>query len=523
MNARLHALFEKTWRDSTRVLFGRELAGLEKYDSWLSEYLLPVSARKSAVSGREVILAKDSYPKRARFVSSDEVVFNRKYSLGINEIKDIDSIAEPLQGQFEYTGNRILGNSASVESSDIVMDSQFVYGSTNIEQSSYIYKSYMMRRGSRNVFGSGWTANGEFLARVVAGINLKRCFESHGISDCSDLYFSFYCQGCHEMLFSFGQKNRSHCIGNLALPKDKYRSIKSKLLSEAADSLEKNGRFDSLFQMVSGKPHPPALGQSALAGPGPPDMAAIERSFASAMSLLLGKPPANLKSLEKWLGRHTIGLEPVRTVFGTRTYRPLDFGAYSKMPMERMVTTPELFELGKSVALGEESLGGLERIRDSLGEIAYFTGEFLEGENRNIIEAPIALHSVNVYKGYESTYSENTGMTSMSLHSKFAYGCNRIIDSQFCVDCYNSLYLNRCFEMDSCTKCTDSLFCHNSEGLQDCMFCFNMKGSRHCIGNNELPKGKYASVRSAIAGQIAGELAGKKSLGWDIYSIGAGK
>ena len=104
---------------------------------------------------------------------------------------------------------------------------------------------------------------------------------------------------------------------------------------------------------------------------------------------------------------------------------------------------------------------------------------------------------------------------------KFVYGCSRIVESQFSMKCYDSLYLNRCFELDSCIKCADSYFCHNSEALQDCMFCFNMKGRRHNIGNTQLEKDAYAKAKDALVLQMAGELSKTGRLKWNIYNIGA--
>ncbi len=520
MENTLKQALDRAWDSTCRVLFGQELGELEEYADWLGEYLPKTTRRKSHVSGKEVILAKDAYPKVARFISEDELVMNKDYALDINQIKDIDLLIEALQEKCEYTGNRYLGNSAFVESSDIILDSQYVYNSTNIEQSSYIYSSYMMRRKSKNIFGSGWTANGDFLVRVIAGINLHRCFESHFVSDSGDMYFCFNCDACHDALFSFGQKNKHHIIGNLPLPKDKHAQLKAKLLAEVSEQIKKDKKFSSLYGLVPDK----APSSVPRISPRPDKeikkMQAIENAFSSTYEVLLKKKPPSIEILENWLGQNTIGLEEVQTPLGDWTYLPLNFGIVSEIPRKRLVTVDESFELGR-LHLEETSLSSLSRLIESLGSIAFFSAEYKQGENQNIIKSPLVLHSINVYKGYESTYSEHTGLTSLSLHSKFVYGCNRIIDSQFCLKCYNSLYLNRCLELDACLKCSDSYFSHNCEGLSDAMFCFNIKGKRNVIGNTEVPKDKYLALKNALLGQISEELERKKTLKWNIFNIGA--
>jgi hypothetical protein len=73
--------------------------------------------------------------------------------------------------------------------------------------------------------------------------------------------------------------------------------------------------------------------------------------------------------------------------------------------------------------------------------------------------------------------------------------------------------------MDTSTKCADSMFCHNSEGLQDAIFCFNTKGKRHAIGNAEFLVDAYKKVKDALIEQMASELIKNKGLKYDIFNI----
>ena len=123
----------KAWKSTCRVLFGRELSGeLGDYEPYLSEYMLPSSICKSHLSGQPVKLSSGCYSPNARFVSSDEVKFNRDYKLSINEIKDIDSILSSLQHNAEYAGNLVLGNSSHTENSDMILNSHFEIGRAHV-------------------------------------------------------------------------------------------------------------------------------------------------------------------------------------------------------------------------------------------------------------------------------------------------------------------------------------------------------------------------------------------------------
>ena len=518
MDATLERALEKSWNSTCRVLFGREIGPLGKYRKWLSVHLPKSARRESHLSGKEVILAMDAYPKSARFVSESELTQNREYGLGINDIKDIDSVIGALRGQCEYAGNRFLGNSSYVEASDIVIDSQYVNNSTNVEESMYVDSSFMVRRGSKYAFGSGYFGQSEFLVRVIGSFNSKRCFESYFVPDSSDVYFCESCFGSRELLFCFGQRSASYRIGNLQLPKDKYLQLKAKLLGEVASELEKEGRFPTLLELVGESPA--NADEIELDGEkAERNMAAIEKGFASTGSVVLRKSLGSITQYEKWLAKNTVNLVPARTAFGREAYCPKDFAYVNSVPKGRMANYAEMMALGKK-SLEEKEVQTLSAIRKAIGKIGYFTLELYVGENSNYIASPLVYHGTNIYKTYDATYADNIGVCFLALNSKYAYGSYRILESQFSMKCYNSLYLNRCLELDSCSKCADSYFCHNSEALTDCMFCFNMKGRRHTIGNTQFSKDAYSKAKASLVSQMAEELEKKKSLKWDIFGVG---
>ena len=514
----LDAKLEKAWESACKVLLGQEIGPLSDYRDWLCKYQTKGTKRKSSVSGKDVWLASGAYPPGARVIAADELQQNKSYSLNMNQIKDIDSILDAISEKCEYTGNRHLGNSAFIESSDQLFDSQYVQNSTNIQESTYVSDSFMIRRHSKYVFGSGYLGESEFMVRVVGTFNCKRALESYFVPDCSDTYFSHSCYGSHEIMFCFGVRSAMHAIGNLALPKEKYLSLKKKLLSEIAAELVKEKSFPALFELV---PAAPGKLPHIKVEPEPPgNMAPVEKGFASTCRVVLKKElPGGIKDYEGWLSENTVVVKEASTPFGGTTVYPEGFTVYPLFPAKRRANIKELMALGE-IALDEKEIQSLGGIRKALGKIGYFTAEFESGDNYNNILS-IAYHAGDLYKLYDGTYAENNAVGFMALNSKYTYGCNRPLESEFALKCYNSVYLKRCLELDSCQKCADTYFSHNCEALSECMFCFNMKGTRHSIGNTEFPKEKYLAVKDAVLGQIFAELEKKKSLKWNIYNIGA--
>ncbi|MCX6769940.1 MAG: hypothetical protein NT051_04655 [Candidatus Micrarchaeota archaeon] len=514
----LDAKLDSAWRSACRVIFGRDIGALAKYRDWLAEGGMGKASRKSHTSGKDVAVAFDAFPSSARFASAEEIGQNKSYGIGMNDMKDIDSLVAALSEKCEYAGNRHLGNSAHVESSDIVIDSQYVRDSTNVEESQYVDSSFMIRKGSKHIFGCGALGNGEFLVRVHDSYGQKRSFESTMVGTSSDCYFCHNVIGSHDMMFCFGQRNKSYCIGNTPLPKEKYLELKKKMLAEIAGMLERDGRLPSLQELL------PAAVQSKPILSLAPDkhlqnMAQIEKGFAATCNILLKRQPGSIKEYEGWLSERTIGVYEAATPFGGTTHVPKTMPVLKDFPKARRVTAAEAMELAKLQAK-EAGFGSLKQTLEAVGEVAYFTSELRDGENANLIAYPHAYHVVNAYKGYDGVYAENVALSSMALNSKFVYGCHRVLESQFSLKCYNSQYLNRCLELDSCNRCADSYFCHNSEALTDCMFSFNMKGARHTVGNTALQKEEYAKVKDALLGQIADEFVKSKGLARSVFEVG---
>ncbi|MCX6769619.1 MAG: hypothetical protein NT051_02980, partial [Candidatus Micrarchaeota archaeon] len=393
----------------------------------------------------------------------------------------------------EYSGNRHLGNTAYADSSDLITDSQYTFLSNRIQNCSHVFACYLIRRGCKYAFGCGWHGECEFTMRVLGSYLMKRCFECSGSSSSSDLYFCHTCHGCSDIMFSFGQQNKSHMIGNLPLPKDKYAAIKSKLVGEIAERLIQDRHFPSHLSIV-----PNVRAKLPKISPIEPkdelNPGIIRKGFASTYHVIFKREPAGkMEDYGPWLEQGGMHTSVIETPYGTKIPIAENYNMYERMPRKRIVSLAELFELGK-IQMPSSCLEGLPAALEAVKENFYFTSEFIRGNSRNLNYTPAAFNAVNSFRGFDSTNADNTAYATLALNSKYTYGGNWTLESEFCIKCYNSNHLARCLEMDGCSKCADSYFCHNCEGLTDCMFCFNMKGARHCIGNTQLSKEERRSI-----------------------------
>ena len=510
------------------AIFREEAGSLADCAAWLADSTEPISRQKSSFSGKEVISAPTEYGNGAKWLSFDEVDFSRKFGpLSINEIKDIDSLLSAIEERMHYSGNIVFGNSGHIENSSNVNDSFYIYECGRLGNSKYLAYSTMGRL-DEDCFGCNIIGESSYCIKCHRAYRNKRSFELLRCQNCSDCHYSHGLESCKNCMFCFNVESRSHSVGNLALPAEKYELIKSKLLSEMAEELRSKKKLPSLLEII-GKSRKAKLpdGVSKAAGAQEhQDKGKIEEAFLKTTSVLFGRPLAGgIDSYSAWLSRHTRPLEKCRSAAsGRELFMPVL--AYTPhLPKDRVLGIEEAMFAGERAHLDEteaETLS-LGNAHERIGKLAYFNVDLREGKNQNVIDCAICFDSSNCYRSCLPVYTKYCAYSFWPRSCQYLFGCDSPFDSAFCINCYSCTQLTRCFEIDCCGYCSDAYFCHNCENLHDAMFCFNAKNRRFSIGNSELAQDKYKAVKGMLLSQIADELAKKKDLKLDIYNIACRK
>lgn len=519
MESQVYNELNKAWKSTCKVIFGEEIGDLKEYEGWITSFLPPVAKRKSYISGKDVALVTpsiDKYCKDAKIISADEWK-EKKVELNVNEIKDIDGIVEAISEKWEYCGDIILGNSKFIKGSSLITNSNYIYDSYDVSDSNYVGYSTFLRKQSSYCFG-GMGPNNEFLIRGICA-NVKRGLEAILSLNSSDIYFTHNCNNCSNLMFSFNLKNKKNCIGNLQLTPDKYKELKSKLIVEIREELKRNKVLPSIFDL-SGNRKPDIKIDILKESEQKFDISPIEKSFTSTCKVIFQKELDGIQNYEKYLSKHIELIEELRSPFGSIVSQRSE--PFIKYPRNKLVSETEAYELVK-FPLNENETSSFEKIKDNINKISYFVGPLKEGNVYNYKGSYLMIDSANLYKTSDANTSEYCGVNNMALHSKYVFGCWRILDSQFSINCHNSIRLIRCFEVDSSSDCSDTYFTHNCEGLSDAMFCWNTKAKRYAIGNFQLPRDQYKKIKDMLVEQMADEILKKKELKWDIFNIGCGR
>ncbi len=528
MGSPTYDALNKAWKSTCRVLFGQEAGELSACREWLEEYPDRIRNGKSSLSGEEVALSLNGYSTGARFAAYDEIDFGKKFEpLSINQLKDIDSIAQAIGERAVYTGNVVLGNSSHVETSTNISNSHFVLGCRTANDSKYVAHSIYVRR-SEYCFGLDGADKCTHVVKSM-GAEMTRCFECHMVEVLADCHYCAKVQNAHDCMFCFGVENGAYKIGNTSLPKEKYLPLKKKLLSEIAGEIERSGKVFSLLEILEQAQDCPRDRKIGFARVPPEkfDVAPIDAAFGKTAALLFGRSLGGIDEYSGFLQKHVPKNLPAKSALsGTEvlvcSYRThlLKLHDYRK----RMATDDEMREIGK-IQLPQEVVEKLEidsgRLVEALHPVAYANLDKIAGRVSNILDATVSIEAQDCMHGSAFTWSKKCAYCFWASVSESIFGSFCVFDSSFCMKCYQSKKMARSFECDGCDSCADGYFLHNCENVRDSMFCFNAKNLSNAVGNAPLAPEQYRKVKGAIVAQLADELEKKKDLKWDIFNVGA--
>ena len=517
---------DKEWRSACKIVLGGEIGGLDEYSSWLSGMNDPLVVRSSSISGKPVSFSNGEYCPGSKAIGMEEIDFMKKFEpLSINDMKDIDSLVSAVQERAYYCGNIVIGNSKFVEDSSEVSDSFYVYKSVRISGCKNVAYSQWMRM-SEGIFGTNEGGETKHCIRCGIVYRNQRSFELLIGGNTSDSYYSYGLEDCHDCIFSFNLIGKGHCIGNVQLSPDKYSSLKKKLLSELREKLIKEKSLPSLMELIrQGKPeHSSAL--AAVNGLIPSrrdeDKARLEEAFTNTASIVVGRPLSGIDKYSRWLSSHTIVPHDSKSVLSGTVLQMSDYPVMKDLPKSRIVTQEEALVLGERLKADAKlsEAASLSNAVEIMQGIAYFPPERRLGTYKNLVACQWGSQSADCYRTVVASHDKCCGYNAWPRNSERIFGSGLVFHSEFCFKCFDGVNLRRCLEMDSSRECSDSLFCHNVEGLQDCMFCFNVKNKKHAIGNAEVGKEAYFDVKKMVLDWVGTELETRRELPLTIFNVG---
>lgn len=510
---------DSAFRGLCKIMFGREVGGLLEFEPYLKEAMMPYMIVKSSTSGKDVYLSSPHYPKNGKFASLAEAEKLPSAKISINDIKDVDSLFRAASESMVYTGSKMFGRSHNVALVDNAIDCIDVYYSHNVRN---VKKGAFIScvRESECVFGIPAFPKINYSMRCLEGINVNRMFETYYTNYSSDMYYSFNCYNCSDVMFGFNLRGKRHMIGNVQLVPDEYTKLKSKLTSEIADELEKKKRAFSISDLAWMAYKDRKGEEEGELIPTVPAPAAVEKAFSSASKIVLGAERKGIKQYASYLQERALPVKKLKGKFGSPVYRP-ETPPVNTLPAKSICTREEAMKENKPLVGQEQLQLPLRKLAALVAAKASFTLEMEEGATRDVPEITQAIDSTECWSSWDATNSSRSACSTGIIQSKYIFGGYfRVLDSEFCINCYDIVKAKRCFEVDSSSSCGDCYFCHNIEGCEECILCYNVKGMRYAVLNTQLPKEEYMRIKKMLLEYVNKELDSKKKVSRSIFRLG---
>jgi hypothetical protein len=239
---------EKAFSQTTGLLLGKKLSGIEDYAGYLSKHVPMNEIHPSALSGSRTIscgyrvhmLKLHDFSKR--MATDDELRGIGKVGVGEGALGrlsvDAETAANVLHPVAYMNLDKVAGQAINLRDCSVVINAQDCYcGSafTWCKKCAYCFWSSV----SEQVFGSACVFDSSFCVKCFYSKKMTRAFECDGCESCSDAYFSHNCENVRDSMFCFNAKNLTYAIGNGVLEQDKYKEIKAALIAQLAGELEK--------------------------------------------------------------------------------------------------------------------------------------------------------------------------------------------------------------------------------------------------------------------------------------------
>ncbi|MBU0586514.1 hypothetical protein KJ780_03310 [Candidatus Micrarchaeota archaeon] len=247
----------------------------------------------------------------------------------------------------------------------------------------------------------------------------------------------------------------------------------------------------------------------------------LEEAFEKTTQLVLGNGLTDLNEYKEWLEKDLFG-----KIGRTKSVKSGKAVYFPSVPnFERiagnMLTLEESLEYGKN-ALSEKQVEklSLKNAGETLKGISSTSVEVVYGHNIGIKECAGYGPSQYCYRSCFAWFDKFCACSFWPRTSEYCFGVSRILDSKFCIRCFDSTNLTRCFEVSDSTSCSDLYFSHNCENVRDGILCFNIKNKKYAVGNIEVGREQYMRIKKMLLEWVGKELEGKKKLEIRIFNIG---
>ncbi|VVB57904.1 Uncharacterised protein [Candidatus Anstonella stagnisolia] len=232
---------ETAFSKTTKLLFGRELAGINDYAPWLLRRLPKGTTCKSCASERTLYVPSHSIfarVPRERAAGLDSFAALSAKKIGISENDSLGAISHKLPGISYYITELAEGRNINVEESAVYTDLFSSYRIVDCFYSKYVAYNFLTDY-NESTFGCSRNFTSKFSIHCYNSKGVNLAFEADACTNCSGIMFCHNCEHVFDSLFCFNVKNKRYAVLNVEVGREEYLRVKKMLTDYILQNLEK--------------------------------------------------------------------------------------------------------------------------------------------------------------------------------------------------------------------------------------------------------------------------------------------
>jgi len=236
---------DEAFRLATKLVLGKELGPLSKYEKFLSGHIASVQSAASPL-GSEVPYSDYFWAQNApkeRLINQEEASVLGRQVLECNERTALADLVRRMSSIAFYCADFNEGENTNFR---LTPTRYFCADVFHIADATYTKKSAYCTHATRceAVFGCGiLITNCKFCIRCHDCMDCTASMDLDSCKSCSNSLFCHNCENLENCMFCFNAKSLRYAIGNVEVGKEKFMQVKKLVQEELVRQLEKDGNI----------------------------------------------------------------------------------------------------------------------------------------------------------------------------------------------------------------------------------------------------------------------------------------
>ncbi len=230
------------FEETTKLIFGKPLKPLEKYEGWLCANIPKLKmfqTREGKVPMPDISIYR--YIPVEKMAGLDYAEENSKRKLDITK-SSFSGLADEFRKNNKVVCELREGTNLNMEESNFYLNAQGSYKIAFCFYSKFCGYNIWSSLND-HTFGCFRNMNGGFSINCYFSTELLRCLEMDACKKCSDSMFCHNCENVQNSMFCFNSKNLRYAINNTVVGQQKYTEVKKMFVEEMLKELESTGKL----------------------------------------------------------------------------------------------------------------------------------------------------------------------------------------------------------------------------------------------------------------------------------------